>query len=473
MIEHDEPGFVLTCHDVTERRALEQQLSYQAFHDSLTGLANRALFRDRLEHAIARTSRSETRFAVLFIDLDDFKDVNDSLGHAAGDSMLRQMTHRLGEAVREEDTVARLGGDEFAILLESIDSDDEVITVANRIVVSAREPFEVGESVISSGLSIGIAIADATAISAEAVMRNADLALYEAKNLGKNRHALFAPAMHEQAVDRLQLSADLRDAIDQGQLICHYQPIVELATDAIVGVEALVRWQHPDGDCSAPASSSGSPRRAVSSCPLGHEVLRMALAAHRAVAARHPRLRRADPDGEPQRSPGAGGHAGRRGPRGSCRVGRPPVHAGPGDHRVDAPSRARASRWSGCASLPTSASASSSTTSAPGYSSLSYLQQLPVHGIKLAREFVCTLGAGQCRRAGRRQPRQHDPEHRRDAGSHLDHRRGCRDGRAAPGSGRPRLHARAGLPDGPADAGDALASLLQDRLPRRLADVST
>ncbi len=277
--EHDEPGFVLTCHDVTERRALEQQLSYQAFHDSLTGLANRALFRDRLEHAIARTSRSQTRFAVLFIDLDDFKDVNDSLGHAAGDAMLRQMTHRIGEAVREEDTVARLGGDEFAILLERIESDDEVITVADRIVASAREPFEVGESVISSGLSIGIAIADTSAISAEAVMRNADLALYEAKNLGKNRHALFAPAMHEQAVDRLQLSADLRDAIDLNQLVLHYQPIVELATDAVVGVEALVRWQHPDRGLLGPGQFIGLAEESGLIVPLGHQVLRMALAA--------------------------------------------------------------------------------------------------------------------------------------------------------------------------------------------------
>ena len=264
VIEHDEPGFVLTCHDVTERRALEQQLSYQAFHDSLTGLANRALFRDRLEHAIARTSRTATRFAVLFIDLDDFKDVNDSLGHASGDAMLRQMTHRLGDEVREEDTVARLGGDEFAILLESIDDDEEVVAVANRIVQSAREPFELGKSAVTTGLSIGIAIADGTAASAEAVMRNADLALYEAKNLGKNRHALFAPAMHEQAVDRLQLSADLREALSTTiSWSSTTNRSSSLTTDRIVGVEALVRWQHPTEGCSGRCSSSASPKRAA------------------------------------------------------------------------------------------------------------------------------------------------------------------------------------------------------------------
>ena len=339
VIEHDEPGFVLTCHDVTERRALEQQLSYQAFHDSLTGLANRALFRDRLEHALSRTARGSVQFAVLFIDLDDFKDVNDSLGHAAGDTLAGQMTQRLLDAVRDEDTVARLGGDEFAILLESVSGEDEVVAVATRIVSSAQEPFEIDESVITSGVSVGVAVTDREAESAEAVMRNADLALYEAKNLGKNRHALFAPAMHEQAVDRLQLSADLRDALESDQLLVHYQPIVELATNRIVGVECLARWQHPTRGLLGPGQFIGLAEESGLIVPLGREVMRMALAGDRPLAARAARLRRPHADGQPQRPPGPGGRPGRRGAPGAGRHRRPGADAGAGDHRVHAAAR--------------------------------------------------------------------------------------------------------------------------------------
>jgi diguanylate cyclase (GGDEF)-like protein/PAS domain S-box-containing protein len=396
VIEHDEPGFVLTCHDVTERRALEQQLSYQAFHDSLTGLANRALFRDRLEHAIARTSRTSTRFAVLFIDLDDFKDINDSLGHAAGDLMLRQMTHRLADEVREEDTVARLGGDEFAILLESIDGDDEVEMVAKRIVQSARAPFEIGKSVITTGLSIGVAVADGTAASAESVMRNADLALYEAKNLGKNRHAVFAPAMHEQALDRLQLSADLRDAIDGDQLILHYQPIIELATDQIVGVEALVRWQHPDRGLLGPAQFIGLAEESGLIVPLGHQVLRRALQATATWQRQMPHsarltvtvnlsARQLQEDTLVNEVQRALTESGIDSSRLVLEITESMLLPGEGV-TVD--------RLRALADLGIRLYIDDFGT---GYSSLSYLQQLPVHGIKLAREFVTTLTPGDAK----------------------------------------------------------------------------
>ncbi len=393
VIEHDEPGFVLTCHDVTERRALEQQLSYQAFHDSLTGLANRALFRDRLEHAIARTSRTATRFAVLFIDLDDFKDVNDSLGHASGDAMLRQMTHRLGDEVREEDTVARLGGDEFAILLESIDDDDEVVAVANRIVQSAREPFELGKSSVTTGLSIGVAIADGTAASAEAVMRNADLALYEAKNLGKNRHALFAPAMHEQAVDRLELSADLRSALDEDQLLLHYQPIVELTTDRIVGVEALVRWQHPHRGLLGPMQFIGLAEESGLIVPLGHLVLRRALGAAAQWQRDFPgcadltitvnlSARQVQEDTLVDEVQAALTEANIDASRLVLEITESMLLPGEG---------VTMERLRALADLGVRLFIDDFGT---GYSSLSYLQQLPVHGIKLAREFVTTLSPG-------------------------------------------------------------------------------
>lgn len=393
VVEHDEPGFVLTCHDVTERRALEQKLSYQAFHDSLTGLANRALFRDRLEHAIARTSRRHELFAVLFIDLDNFKDVNDSLGHASGDAMLRQITHRIGEAVREVDTVARLGGDEFAILLESVANSDEVITVANRIVASAREPFEVGDSLISSGLSIGVVIADDTVMTAETVMRDADLALYEAKNLGKNRHAVFAPAMHEQAVDRLHLSADLREAIDLNQLVIHYQPIVELATDAIIGVEALVRWQHPERGLLGPAQFIGLAEESGLIVPLGHQVLRRSLAAaaqwqrdvpsHRALTLTvNLSARQVQEDTLVSEVRSALAESGFQPSSLVLEITESMLLPDEG---------ITTERLRELADLGIRLFIDDFGT---GYSSLSYLQQLPVHGIKLAREFVCTLGAG-------------------------------------------------------------------------------
>jgi diguanylate cyclase (GGDEF)-like protein/PAS domain S-box-containing protein len=399
VIEHDEPGFVLTCHDVTERRALEQQLSYQAFHDSLTGLANRALFRDRLEHAIARTSRASTRFAVLFIDLDDFKDINDSLGHAAGDSLLRQMTSRLADEVRDEDTVARLGGDEFAILLESIADDDEVEAVAKRIVQSARVPFEIGKSVISTGLSIGIAVADGTAASAESVMRNADLALYEAKNLGKNRHALFAPSMHEQAVDRLQLSADLRGAIDDDQLLLHYQPIIELATDRIVGVEALVRWQHPERGLLGPVQFIGLAEESGLIVPLGHQVLRRALLATAAWQHEIPgstqltvtvnlSARQLQEDTLVDEVQSALSESGIDASRLVLEITESMLLPGEG---------VTIERLRALADLGVRLYIDDFGT---GYSSLSYLQQLPVHGIKLAREFVTTLTPGDTSSGG-------------------------------------------------------------------------
>jgi diguanylate cyclase (GGDEF)-like protein/PAS domain S-box-containing protein len=393
VIEHDEPGFVLTCHDVTERRALEQQLSYQAFHDSLTGLANRALFRDRLEHAIARSARTSTRFAVLFIDLDDFKDVNDSLGHAAGDAMLRQMTHRLADEVRDEDTVARLGGDEFAILLESITDEDEVETVANRIVRSAREPFSIGNSAISTGLSIGVAVADGTAASAEAVMRNADLALYEAKNLGKNRHALFAPAMHEQAVSRLQLSADLRAAIADDQLVLHYQPIIELATDRIVGVEALVRWQHPQRGLLGPVQFIGLAEESGLIVPLGEHVLRQTLLTAADWQEEIPdcseltvtvnlSARQLQEDTLVDDVRGALSASGINPSRLVLEITESMLLPGEG---------VTVERLRALADLGVRLYIDDFGT---GYSSLSYLQQLPVHGIKLAREFVTTLTPG-------------------------------------------------------------------------------
>jgi diguanylate cyclase (GGDEF)-like protein/PAS domain S-box-containing protein len=241
--------------DVTERKVLEEQLAYQAFHDPLTGLANRVLFRDRVEHALSRAGRSgavREHVAVLFLDLDDFKSVNDTLGHAEGDRLLEAVAARLLRATRGCDTVARLGGDEFAVLLEDMAGPDDALTVAERIVAALRAPVGVtGKDVLVSA-SIGIAHARPDDSTGE-LLRNADVAMYQAKEGGKGCARVFEPAMHAAIVERLTLAADLRHAVDRGELRLLYQPIVELESGRLTGVEALVRWQHPDRGLVAPA----------------------------------------------------------------------------------------------------------------------------------------------------------------------------------------------------------------------------
>jgi diguanylate cyclase (GGDEF)-like protein len=216
---------------------------HQAFHDSLTGLPNRALFLDRLELAHARARRSGAPIAVLFMDLDSFKVVNDSLGHAAGDELLVLVAGRLRRCVRPADTAARFGGDEFAILLEDLDASNGARIVAQRILDSLREPFEISGQEVLVGASIGIA--SSAQAGSDDLLRNADLAMYRAKRLGKARVQTFEPGMHAAVLERLELEVDLQHALDRGEIAVHYQPIVELATGQIVALEALVRWRHP------------------------------------------------------------------------------------------------------------------------------------------------------------------------------------------------------------------------------------
>jgi diguanylate cyclase (GGDEF)-like protein/PAS domain S-box-containing protein len=239
-------GVVVTARDVTERRKLEAELEHQAFHDSLTGLANRALFANRVTHAIERGLRRQNLFAVLLIDLDDFKTVNDSLGHAAGDELLMLVARRLESCLRPEDTCARLGGDEFAILIESIGSPEVATVVARRILDAIGEPLRVlGSDVVVVHGSVGIALGTVAQSSSE-ILRSADLAMYSAKNEGKSRFAVYEPAMHEHVLRRLSLKAELQRASVEEQFEVHYQPIVQLHTGAIAAVEALVRWKHPE-----------------------------------------------------------------------------------------------------------------------------------------------------------------------------------------------------------------------------------
>ncbi|MGH7617242.1 MAG: putative bifunctional diguanylate cyclase/phosphodiesterase [Gemmatimonadaceae bacterium] len=226
-----------------ENKALEAKLVHQAFHDSLTGLANRALFRDRVEHALARTSRGEC-IAVLLLDLDDFKSVNDSLGHGEGDRLLQTVGERLLSATRGCDTVARIGGDEFAILLEGLQAESDVMRVVSRVTNALKAPVPLRGREVQLGASIGVAHAQ-SAERVDELLRNADVAMYKAKDDGKGRHAVFEPSMHAALLARLELEADLRHAVERGELHIVYQPIVELANARIIGVEALARWQRP------------------------------------------------------------------------------------------------------------------------------------------------------------------------------------------------------------------------------------
>ncbi|MEO8292025.1 MAG: EAL domain-containing protein [Actinomycetota bacterium] len=243
-------GIVLNTRDITERKQFEEQLSHQAFHDSVTNLANRALFRDRVTHALERQQRDHKPVAVLFMDLDDFKTINDSLGHAAGDELLSQVGDRVRSALRAADTAARLGGDEFAILLEDGGEGIQAVDVADRLMQSLEAPFPLEGEEVFMRASIGIAVADDVREEGddpvEEILRNADVAMYMAKENGKGRYQVFEPAMHATALRRLVLKADLQRAVEHGEFILHYQPVIELESGRISGVEALIRWIHPD-----------------------------------------------------------------------------------------------------------------------------------------------------------------------------------------------------------------------------------
>jgi diguanylate cyclase (GGDEF)-like protein/PAS domain S-box-containing protein len=240
---HDQSvkGVVLNTRDVSERRRLEEQLTHQAFHDPLTGLANRALFRDRVSHALALAQRRVTPVTVLYLDLDDFKNVNDSLGHAEGDRLLIAAAERFLACARSADTVARLGGDEFAILIEGADGREGL---PERLAAAMSHPFTLSGNQVRVTVSIGVASASPDD-SADDLLRNADMAMYAAKRHGKGRSETYESRMYADIRERLDLEAALRSAIERRELTLFYQPIVNLQTGGIYGVEALLRWEHP------------------------------------------------------------------------------------------------------------------------------------------------------------------------------------------------------------------------------------
>ncbi|CAN5697874.1 hypothetical protein BH10ACT1_BH10ACT1_23610 [soil metagenome] len=269
-------GLVLNARDITVRKALEHDLRYQALHDTLTGLANRTMFTQQTASALRAAEPSGASVGSLVIDLDDFKTVNDSLGHAVGDQLLQEVAHRLIESLSPTDLACRLGGDEFAVLVVDADGERGVLAVADQVIDLVAQPFRIQGREIRVTCSIGIALATGDEADPDVLLRSADVAMYLAKDRGKNRAAIFEEHLHTSVFERLELKADLVRAIEDGQLRCHYQPIVSLQTGQITGVEALVRWAHPNRGWLTPDTFIPLAEDTGLIVPLGKWVLREA-----------------------------------------------------------------------------------------------------------------------------------------------------------------------------------------------------
>jgi len=269
-------GIVLNSRDITDRKQFEDQLRHQALHDPLTRLPNRALFGDRLEQALAGQARRGGCVGVLLVDLDDFKSVNDTAGHAVGDALLEAVAIRLRSLIRPADTVARLGGDEFAVLAEALPDPQEPTRLAERIRQGLGQPLLVEGRELFAHASIGISIATDPGAAADDLLRNADVAMYVAKSEGKNCHRHFDHAMHQGVVERMALQSELTSAVERDQLTVHYQPVVTLDSGRLTGMEALVRWQHPLRGLVPPGSFIPLAEQTGLIVTLGHWVLQAA-----------------------------------------------------------------------------------------------------------------------------------------------------------------------------------------------------
>lgn len=383
-------GIVINYRDVTDRSTLEDQLRHQAFHDAMTGLPNRALFMDRLERAVARSQRSDQEIAVLFLDLDDFKGINDRLGHAAGDSVLVAVADRVRGSLRAADTTARMGGDEIAILLEDSSAAGAEET-AQRIHDVLREPIALDTNEVVVTVSIGIATCRRGEQTADELLRNADVAMYGAKTRGRSRSVAFDPTLHDAAISRVQLKAELRLAIQRRDLRLEYQPIVRLSDGELRGVEALVRWEHPARGAIGPTEFIPLAEEGDMIIDLGHWVLSEACRQARAW---------------------------------QKVSGRPvPVSVNLSPRQIDKPGfvddvrqiLAQTGLTADALTLEITESVLMGDTETAiatllalkqlgvklaiddfgtGYSSLSYLQRLPVDSLKIDRSFVATLNTG-------------------------------------------------------------------------------
>ena len=285
-------GVVVNLRDITERKRFEEQLTHQAFHDMLTGLANRALFRDRLEHALARRRGDEGSMVILFVGLDDFKSINDTLGHACGDELLRETAKRLQAGVRAGDTVARLGGDEFAVLLEEIEYE-AAVEIVERLLNVVRPPLILDDREVFVQCSIGVTTVDGTGDDdVDILLRDADVAMYAAKRGGGNTYCRFEPEMQAAVADRIELRDELRAAIEHGELTLVYQPIFDFQTGEVEGVEALARWEHLSRGAVPPSAFIPVAEDSGLIVGLGNWVLRTACGAATALQQAAPRARR-------------------------------------------------------------------------------------------------------------------------------------------------------------------------------------
>lgn len=265
-----------TVVDISDRKRAEEQIEFHAYHDVLTHLPNRKLFTDRLRHGLTRAKRNSKPVAVMFIDLDHFKSINDTLGHTAGDELLLEMSRRLRECVRDDDTVARLGGDEFTIILSELRQAEDAVGVAQKILDAVQEPLTIAGQQILVSASIGIALYPVDGIDPETLLRNADSAMYRAKEEGRNTYQLCTDEMKKRALERLAVESRLRSAVHGDQLILAYQPQINLVTGRTIGVEALVRWNDPERGIVGPASFIPIAEETRLIVPLGEWVLRTA-----------------------------------------------------------------------------------------------------------------------------------------------------------------------------------------------------